>query len=90
VQKQQRHLDPEFVANLTPRGGLQAAEFEDKRLGFLSVEGSRVLYTDASLGIALLSTEFASNREAALQLRFYRSTYRDVKARRAAFKVVKA
>jgi len=39
--------------------------------------------------VVLLSTEFASNKEAALQLSFYRSTYQEVKARRAALKTVK-
>ena len=87
MQKQQRHLDAEFIAKLTPRGGLQAAEFEDKQLGYFSVEGSRVLYIDAELGVILLSTELASSREAALQLSFYRSTFQNVEARRAAFNI---
>ncbi|WP_336487041.1 hypothetical protein [Methylobacterium nigriterrae] len=88
LHKRQRQLDPDRIAALTPRGGLQAAEFEDRRLGYLSVDGATVSYTDASLGAVLLSTEFASGREAALQMTFYRSTYQDVKARRAAFRAV--
>jgi hypothetical protein len=88
LQKRQRHLDPEFISKLTPRGGLQAAEFEDRQSGYLSVDGSKVCYTDALLGAVLLSTEFASSREASLQLDFYRSTFREVKARRSAFHVV--
>ena len=85
MQKRQRYLDPNFISKLTPRGGLQAAEFEDRQSGYLSVNGSKVCYTDGFLGAILLSTEFASSREAALQLDFYRSTYQDVKARRSAF-----
>ena len=89
LQKRQRHFDPDFISKLTPRGGLQAAEFEDRQFGYLSVDGSKVCYTDALLGVVLLSTEFASGREASLQMDFYWSTFREVKARRSAFQAVK-
>ena len=56
LQKRQRHLDSDFISKLTPRGGLQAAEFEDRQSGHLSVDGSKVCYTDALLGVVLLST----------------------------------
>ncbi|MER2267281.1 hypothetical protein [Methylobacterium oxalidis] len=88
MQKPQRHLDPERIAELTPRGGLQAAEFEDRKLGRLSAVSSSVIYTDAASGAVLLSNRFASRAEAVSQLNFYRSTFQDVKARRRAFRVV--
>ncbi|GJE42728.1 hypothetical protein AEGHOMDF_1901 [Methylobacterium soli] len=83
LQKRERHRDLDLISKLTPRGGLQAAEFEDRQAGYLYVDDSKVCYTDAVLGTVLLSNEFASGREASLQLDFYRSTYRDVKARRS-------
>ena len=81
-------FDPHAICALTPRGGLQAAEFEDKGLGCLRADGRDVIYTDASSGAELLRASFASGREAKMQLAFYRSTYAEVEARRAAFRNV--
>ncbi len=90
MQKQQRHLDPDIIANLTPRGGLQAAEFEDQKLGHLSVDRRDVVYTDARSSVRLLRMTFASSKEAKMQVAFYRSTYEEVKARRSSLHIVQS
>jgi len=83
-------LDRASIIKLTPRGGLQAAEFEDKKLGHLSVDGCDVVYMDALSGVDLLRMTFASGKEAEMQLAFYRSTYGEVKARRSSLHIVQS
>ena len=86
----QRKPQHDFSAQRTPRGGLQAAEYEDRKLGRLHVAGSRVIYKDAETGEILMDRQFANDREAGLQLSFYRATYDDVKTRRSSFRIVEA
>lgn len=83
-----RLIDAARLIAYTPRSFLKAAEFEDRDFGTLKVDGRDILYTDHHTGAVLLRTTWASIREAKLQLQFYRDTYKDVKDRRAAFRLV--
>lgn len=76
------------LAGRTPRGGLQAAEFEGAGLGSLGIDCRDMVYVDAETRIVLLRVSWANNREARLQVRFYRQAYKDVVARRAAMRLV--
>lgn len=78
----------EGLAERTPRGGLQAAEFEATGLGALGVDCRDMVYVDATTRIVLLRVAWTNNREARLQVKFYRQAYRDVVARRAALRLV--
>lgn len=78
----------EIVETRTPRGALQAAEFEDRKLGNLIADGRTVAYVDVITGATLLSWSYQSVREAKSQLDFFRSIYTDVTRRRAALHVV--
>ncbi len=78
----------EGFAERTPRGGLQAAEFEARGLGALGVDCRDMVYIDATTRIVLLRVAWTNNREARLQVRFYRQAHKDVLARRAALRLV--
>lgn len=72
----------------TPRGALQAAEFEHKKLGRFVAEGRCISYIDAITGATLLSYTYESAREAKAQLAFFRASHADVLRRRATFCIV--
>lgn len=82
----------EFWRNIedrrTPRGALQAAEYETRKLGSLVAMGKSVAYIDALTGATLLSFSYRTGKEAKAQLGFFRAAYNDVKHRRAALQVV--
>jgi hypothetical protein len=67
-----------------PRGGLQAAEFEDKRYGILTVDGRSVIYIAHADGAAGPRFTYPSERDARAQLSFFRAAYQDLKHRRTA------
>ena len=60
-------LDPRLVVKQTPRGGLQAAEYEGAGKGELRVDGKSVVYHDYLTEGDLLTLTYASRREAGLQ-----------------------
>ncbi|MGY2051437.1 hypothetical protein [Methylobacterium sp. JK268] len=67
-----------------PRGGLQAAEFEDKRYGLLRVDGRSVIYVAHEGEAAGLRFTYPSEHDARAQLSFFRAAYQDLKRHRAA------
>lgn len=78
----------EIVETRTPRGALQAAEFEERKFGNLIANGKTVAYVDIITGATLLSWSYQSAQEAKSQLSFFRSIYTDAIRRRAALHVV--
>ena len=78
----------DIVDRRTPRGALQAAEFEARKLGSLVAKGKSVTYIDALTGVTLLSFTYCNGKEAKAQLGFFRAAYNDVEHRRAALHVV--
>jgi hypothetical protein len=78
----------DIVDRRTPRGALQAAEFEARKFGSLVAKGKSVTYIDALTGVTLLSFTYCSGKEAKAQLGFFRAAYNDVEHRRAALHVV--
>lgn len=81
-------LDPRLVVKQTPRGGLQAAEYEGAGKGELRVDGKSVVYHDYLTEGDLLTLTYASRREAGLQLKFFRQTYDEVRRRRSGLRLV--
>jgi hypothetical protein len=70
------------VSGTTPKGGLQASEYEARGLGRLETEGSFLVYRDEGSGNVLLSMRYANAREAERQMAFFREAYQDVVRRR--------
>ncbi|MFE1602634.1 hypothetical protein [Methylobacterium sp. ID0610] len=74
------HPSLRTVKHMTPRGGLQAAEYEDIGYGYLEIIENSVRYIDKETGKCLISFSYASQRDAALQLRFFRQACQDAKS----------
>jgi hypothetical protein len=74
---------PQRTRPTAPRGGLQAAEYEELGYGLLTAVGRSVLYIDEATRSVPLRFSYASPAEASLQLQFFRETYQDAKRRRA-------
>lgn len=72
---------------IAPRGWLQACEYEEKKLGALKTYYRSVQYVDQS-GTILLEQVVSSNAEAKAQMAFFRERYAEMKARRAALRIV--
>ncbi|WP_244424751.1 hypothetical protein [Methylobacterium nodulans] len=77
------HLNPDTVQCMTPRGGLQAAEYEDRGYGYLNILRNSVCYIDSATGDCLTSFSYPSHRDAELQLSFFRQACQDAKRRRS-------
>jgi hypothetical protein len=82
------HLTVDLERCRMPRGALQAAEFEVEGHGYLEVIGRSVSYIDRRSGISLLSYSYPSEKDARMQIKFFRESYRDAEKRRSSFRVV--
>lgn len=70
---------PHTNKHMTPRGGLQAAEYEELGYGYLEIVENSVCYVDGRTGKRLIDFRYPTRRDAALQLSFFRQACQDAK-----------
>jgi len=83
-----RSMPADLVARITPRGFLQAVEYEEEGRGSLRAMDKSVVYVDKLTGARLLTLSYATHREAEMQVDFLRLAYADMRSRRAALRVI--
>lgn len=70
---------PHANNHMMPRGGLQAAEYEELGYGFLEIVGNSVCYVDGRTGKRLINFAYPTRRDATLQLSFFRQACQDAR-----------